>query len=151
MSTTTTTTTTTNAIISRRSSLRIPAQPPPIPIPPSLHESPYLNASLFKYDLSLPRSPSDEDERWLQDTVPLTQGAKGTVDRRGSIMRRGRDTTPSPITDKSGVVIPSTPLSPPIVHWRASPTTRPDHLDQTRSEPNIHIDTPLLIHETTTW
>jgi len=128
--------------IPRRHSLCIPAQPPPIPIPPSLRESPYLNATLFKYDLSLPRSPSDEDERWLQDTVPLTQGrtvAKGAVDlnRRGSIVRRscqpGRDT---PTTDRS--VISPPPQSPPIVHWRASPTTRPDHLAQTRSEPPTH-------------
>jgi hypothetical protein len=136
--------------ITRRHSLRIPAQPPPTPIPPSLRESPYLNATLFNHDLSLPRLPSDEDERWLQDTVPLTQGgttnAKGSgVDRKGSIVRRSwpvdprsRDTTPSPTTDGSDrAVIPPPPLSPPIVHWRAFPTTRPDHLKQTRSESNI--------------
>lgn len=139
--------------IPRRHSLCIPAQPPPIPIPPSLRESPYLNATLFKYDLSLPRSPSDEDERWLQDTVPLTQGGaanvKGSgVDRKGSILRRSwpvgprRDTTsfPTTSTDESdSSVMPSAPLSPPIVHGRAFPTSRPDHpgLTQTRSESNI--------------
>jgi len=137
--------------ITRRHSLRIPAQPPPTPIPPSLRESPYLNATLFNHDLSLPRSPSDEDEQWLQDTVPLTQGgttnAKGSgVDRKGSIVRRSwpvdprsRDTTfsPSPTTDRSDRAVIPPPLSPPIVHWRAFPTTRPDHLTQTRSESNI--------------
>ena len=136
--------------ITRRHSLRIPAQPPPTPIPPSLRESPYLNATLFNHDLSLPRSPSDEDERWLQDTVPLTQGgttnAKGSgVDRKGSIVRRSwpvdprsRDTTSSPTTDGSDrAVIPPPPLSPPIVHWRAFPSTRPDNLTQTHSESNI--------------
>ena len=137
--------------ITRRHSLRIPAQPPPTPIPPSLRESPYLNANLFNHDLLLPRSPSDEDEQWLQDTVPLAQGrttnAKGSgVDRKGSIVRRSwpvdprsRDTTsPSPTTDRSDrAVIPPPPQSPPIVHWRAFPTTRPDHLTQTRSESNI--------------
>ena len=140
--------------ITRRHSLRIPAQPPPTPpIPPSLRESPYLNATLFNHDLSLPRSPSDEDERWLQDTIPLSQGgstnAKGSgIDRKGSIVRRSwpvdprsRDTTSSPTTDRSessdSAVIPPPPLSPPIVHWRAFPTTRPDHLTQTRSESNI--------------
>ena len=141
--------------ITRRHSLRIPTQPPPTPIPPSLRESPYLNATLFNHDLSLPRSPSDEDERWLQDTVPLTQGgtttAKGSgVDRKGSIVRRSwpadprsrRDTTssssPTTTTDRSDrAVIPPPPLSPPIVHWRAFPTTRPDHLTRTRSESNI--------------
>ena len=136
--------------ITRRHSLRIPAQPPPTPIPPSLRESPYLNATLFNHDLSLPRSPSDEDERWLQDTVPLTQGgstnAKVCVDRKGSIVRRSwtvdprsRETTSSPITDRSdrAVIPPPPPLSPPIVHRRAFPATRPDHLTQTRSESNI--------------
>lgn len=139
--------------ITRRHSLRIPAQPPPTPIPPSLRESPYLNATLFNHDLSLPRLPSDEDERWLQDTVPLAQegttNAKASgVDRKGSIVRRSwpvdprsRNTTfseSSPTTDESDrAVIPPPPLSPPIVHWRAFPTTRPDHLTQTRSESNI--------------
>jgi hypothetical protein len=135
--------------ITRRHSLRIPAQPPPTPIPPSLRESPYLNATLFNCDLS-PRSPSDEDERWLQDTVPLTQGgtdAKGSgVDRKGSIVRRSwpagsrRHTTSSPTPDNpdSSAVIPPPPLSPPIVHWRAFPTSRPNHLTQTRSESNIN-------------
>lgn len=139
--------------IPRRHSLRIPAQPPPIPIPPSLRESPYLNATLFKYDLSLPRSPSDEDERWLQDTVPLAQGGtitKGTsvdLNRRGSIVRRsrqpGRHTTPSPTTNsrssEGAVTLPPPPSpSPPIVHWRASTVTRSNNfLSQTRSEPNV--------------
>ena len=140
--------------ITRRHSLRIPAQPPPTPIPPSLRESPYLNATLFNHDVSLRRPPSDEDERWLQDTVPLTQegttSAKGSgIDRKGSIVRRSwplgrrsRGTTPPespPTTDESDCgVIPPPPLSPPIVHWRASPTTRPDHLTQSRSESNIN-------------
>jgi len=124
----------TTTTIPRRHSLRIPAQPPPIPIPPSLRESPYLNASLFKYDLSLPRSPSDEDERWLQDTVPLTQGGtntKGTVDRRGSIVRRSWPSSPD------GAGIPPPPLSPPIIHRRATPTTRLDRVVQTRSESQL--------------
>jgi len=137
--------------IPRRHSLRIPAQPPPIPIPPSLRESPYLNATLFKHALSLPRSPSDEDERWLQDTVPLTQGgtiSKGTsvdLNRRGSIVRRSRQpsrhTTPSPTStnrSEGTVTLPPPPSpSPPIVHWRASPITRSNFLAQTCSEPNF--------------
>ena len=138
--------------ITRRHSLRIPAQPPPTPIPPSLRESPYLHATVFSHDLSLPRSPSDEDEQWLQDTVPLAHGgttnAKASgVDRKGSIVRRSwpvdarslnTTSSPSPATDRSDrAVIPPPPLSPPIVHWRAFPTTRPDHLTQIRSESNI--------------
>lgn len=128
--------------ITRRNSLRIPAQPPPIPVPPSLRQSPYLNAALFKYDLY---SPNDEDERWLQDTVPLTQGGrvntKGSVDRRAKIVSSqpvdsGRDTT-LPLT-ADGAVIPPPPLSPPIIHWRA---TRPDYLVQSHSEPNITSNT----------
>ncbi|PPQ68974.1 hypothetical protein CVT24_000363 [Panaeolus cyanescens] len=55
----------------RKSSLRL-AQPPPIPVPPSLRTSPYLNCPAFKQDITSPRLPTEEEERWLQDTVPLS-------------------------------------------------------------------------------
>ncbi|TFK26426.1 hypothetical protein FA15DRAFT_294438 [Coprinopsis marcescibilis] len=54
----------------RRNSLRLPINPPEIPIPPSLLHSPYLHANRFHRD-DVPHLPSEEDEMWLQDTVPL--------------------------------------------------------------------------------
>ncbi|KAF8162987.1 hypothetical protein B0H34DRAFT_302664 [Crassisporium funariophilum] len=100
--------------ISRRNSLRLPAQPPPIPIPPSLRESPYLNSPAFKRELSTPRLPSDEDEKWLQDTVPIgsplsaTEGgfaAKANLDRRGSIAQLSRHSYKPPIIITSGPTV----------------------------------------------
>ncbi|KIY65031.1 hypothetical protein CYLTODRAFT_76539 [Cylindrobasidium torrendii FP15055 ss-10] len=52
-----------------RSGMSIPI---PTPIPPSLRASPLLHSphSIFKRTTSFSQTPSDEDERWLQDTVP---------------------------------------------------------------------------------
>lgn len=77
--------------MNRRNSLRLPPQPPPAPVPPSLIKSPYLNAPVFSSNLTSPRLPSEQDERWLQDTVPIsasksTDAASGAADRRGSVV-----------------------------------------------------------------
>jgi len=58
----------------RPSSLRITTRPVQVPIPPSLLTSPYLNSpeSIFQREIVTPcRRPSEADEQWLQDTVPL--------------------------------------------------------------------------------
>ncbi|KDR73453.1 hypothetical protein GALMADRAFT_141947 [Galerina marginata CBS 339.88] len=104
----------------RRNSLRIPPQPPQIPMPPSLQKSPYLNASMFKREASTPGLPSEEDEKWLQDTVPISAttsafaegarscSAKARLDRRGSIIQpssrhsaRPPSGPPSPCSDSA--------------------------------------------------
>lgn len=55
----------------RRHSLRL-LTTPPIPVPPSLKTSPYLTTStIFSCGLASPTLPSEEDEKWLQDTIPI--------------------------------------------------------------------------------
>ncbi|KAH6918922.1 hypothetical protein BKA70DRAFT_33988 [Coprinopsis sp. MPI-PUGE-AT-0042] len=58
----------------RRNSLRLPIQPPEVPVPPSLVGSPYLRSGRYHQAQRGPVSPhypSEEDELWLQDTVPI--------------------------------------------------------------------------------
>ena len=54
----------------RQKSLKLLTVTPNSPIPPSLWDSPYLTSSIFSQTLSSPSLPSDEDEKWLQDTIP---------------------------------------------------------------------------------
>jgi len=60
--------------LGRSHSLRLPSKPVDIPVPPSLAQSPYLTSphSIFRRALSNPPVPSQEDEDWLRDTVPLS-------------------------------------------------------------------------------
>jgi len=114
--------------VPRRNSLRLPPQPPHIPVPPSLKQSPYLNAPIFKCEVPSPRLPSEEDERWLQDTVPINSeggdSAKANFDRRrGSIVQPSRY---SPC--QSGFSYPtssSTPVSPATDSTPSSPSSAP--------------------------
>ncbi|KAF5386759.1 hypothetical protein D9615_001818 [Tricholomella constricta] len=124
---------------SRRKSLQLPPQPLDIPIPPSLLQSPYLNSpeSIFQRTLSAPHKPSEEDEQWLQDTVPLS------LDSRDEQRKRARLSTSSDMSSQgpssaeessedsahSSTFRPNStgpsqaPPSPPLVRWR-----RPNHL-----------------------
>lgn len=87
-------------VMSRRKSLRLLTATPDIPIPPSLRHSPYLTSSVFSQTLYSPSSPSDEDEKWLQDTIPIVPaprrslategGCSASGDRRGSIIHPSR-------------------------------------------------------------
>jgi len=59
----------------RSKSLRIPRKPIEPPVPPSLlAKASYLASphSIFCQTLSSPWLPSQEDEEWLRDTVPLS-------------------------------------------------------------------------------
>ncbi|KAF8201505.1 hypothetical protein BJ912DRAFT_503710 [Pholiota molesta] len=94
----------------RRHSLVLPPQPKQAPIPPSLVQSPYLNAPLFTNDLNPPRLPTDAAERWLQDTVPISADSAMAQDRRGSIMHK----QPSSSPHTPSVRHPSYPASGPI-------------------------------------
>ncbi|KAF7970749.1 hypothetical protein HWV62_1526 [Athelia sp. TMB] len=46
----------------------------PIPVPPSLAHSPHLTSphSIFRRVISNPILPTQEDEEWLRDTIPLS-------------------------------------------------------------------------------
>ncbi|EAU88156.2 hypothetical protein CC1G_03828 [Coprinopsis cinerea okayama7 len=79
----------------RRNSLRIPIQPPDVPIPPSLLHSPYLHAPKFHGE-EAPHLPSEEDEIWLQDTVPL--GSSSSADSANCRSPSARNLNPLPIT-----------------------------------------------------
>lgn len=97
--------------VPRRNSLRLHPQPPRIPVPPSLKQSPYLNAPIFKRDIPSPRLPSEEDERWLQDTVPVSPVSdKASFDRcRGPIVQPSRYSA----SFTSEPVSPATDSTPP--------------------------------------
>ncbi|KAG6829982.1 hypothetical protein H0H87_009589 [Tephrocybe sp. NHM501043] len=113
--------------VSRRKSLQLPPRPIDVPIPPSLLESPYLNPqSIFQRTISAPHNPSEDDERWLQDTVPILP------DNSKKMGRLSGTSTSSTSTDSEGLGPPPRPQSigpslappsPPIVRWR-----RPCHL-----------------------
>jgi hypothetical protein len=90
---------------SRRKSLTLLTVTPNIPIPPSLRQSPYLTSPIFSQALPSPTPPSEEDEKWLQDTIPIasqerqpvvlaTEGGcqfvEGSLQRRGSIIQLSR-------------------------------------------------------------
>jgi len=93
--------------ISRRNSLRLSIQTSSIPIPPSLRQSPYLDSPIFN-EATSPRLPTEAEERWLQDTVPVdlpstfhsSPSATSHVrERSGSIKQRRR-----PVSHPAGVL-----------------------------------------------
>ncbi|KAG6813600.1 hypothetical protein H0H92_009217 [Tricholoma furcatifolium] len=107
------------AIFDRRKSLQLPHRPMDVPIPPSLLESPYLGPkSIFQRTPSAPHDrPTEEDERWLQDTVPLSPDAKRKGHLSTSSSVSSDEEAPQPVspTDHD-----HTPLSPPSVQRRHS-------------------------------
>ncbi|TFK42906.1 hypothetical protein BDQ12DRAFT_298658 [Crucibulum laeve] len=161
--------------LKRRKSLRLPSQPPPIPIPPSLLQSPYLNSpqSIFKRDLSAPRMPSQEDEQWLQDTIPMpSHGTEVEPDRsqerkdaapqvtRWSVGSGARATeeaakcegTYPPTRGRCPKPKPrssfhaTAPPSPPLIHWRQMPSrfaSRPQWLTEGQTRSEPDITRPL--------
>jgi len=129
--------------VPRRNSLRLPPQPPHIPVPPSLKQSPYLNAPLFKRNIPSPRLPSEEDERWLQDTVPVSSEHTPKLTRRQPSPQPVSPTTdstpPSPLSTLSRA---QSQIAKYLAHSLAPPPqppfdNRPAQLCQTHSEPDI--------------
>lgn len=63
----------------RSVSLHLPKQCDPTPVPPSLTNSPHLSSpySVFRRQPSFLKTPSQEDDEWLRDMVPMNseQGA----------------------------------------------------------------------------
>ena len=68
----------------RRKSLKLLTVTPNSPIPPSLQDSPYLTSSIFSQCLSSPSLPSDEDEKWLQDTIPTVSAPLRSLATEGN-------------------------------------------------------------------
>ncbi|KAE9406456.1 hypothetical protein BT96DRAFT_253661 [Gymnopus androsaceus JB14] len=104
-----------------------------IPIPPSLLQSPHLNSpwSPFQRTDSVPSTPSEEDEQWLGDTVPLSASSSRVV--RSESTKENSRSPRSPRSPRSNVVEggaimasksimmrPEAPPSPPLVRKRQS-------------------------------
>lgn len=80
-----------------------------VPIPPSLVSSPYLNSPIFRREFSPPPPPSEQDELWLQDTIPLPSTSSSSTGSLASIHEHSpRD--PRPLESRRPA-----PLSPPII------------------------------------
>ncbi|KAJ3572496.1 hypothetical protein NP233_g3054 [Leucocoprinus birnbaumii] len=107
----------------------------PAPIPPSLIASPYLTSPIFNREGALPRVPSEQDELWLQDTVPISPspGASGSLGKHDDGKRHIQfvETRPPP------------PLSPPIV---VSPPREPRRRASTMSLNNYPPNHPSNFH-----
>ncbi|KII88955.1 hypothetical protein PLICRDRAFT_40583 [Plicaturopsis crispa FD-325 SS-3] len=151
-----------SATFSRTKSLRLPRRPPHIPVPPSLAQHPLLVSphSIFRRANSTPRLPSQEDEQWLGDMVPLRcegpRSAKGGTERPRSSLSagsyadgvgklRGR---PAELRFSSNLSSRPHPSSPPLTRWHVKPTASMSPssawrgVDRTstyssRSEPNL--------------
>lgn len=113
--------------LSRRNSLRL-SSTLNIPIPPSLRRSPYLSSSssVFNRGLASPTLPSEEDEKWLQDTIPLHSRHHEQVARSENDLTRGAGVTSEQGVDDhhDGVQVVSITYSPPHRHTIAVPTPR---------------------------
>ncbi|KZP20827.1 hypothetical protein FIBSPDRAFT_861269 [Athelia psychrophila] len=81
--------------VSRSRSLRETLRQKPaacIPVPPSLAHSPHLTSphSVFRRAISNPILPTQEDEEWLRDTIPLSvsdgDGVKVTFNASRSVL-----------------------------------------------------------------
>jgi len=89
-----------------------------IPIPPSLRRSPYLSSSssVFNRGLASPTIPTEEDEKWLQDTIPLhsRHHEQAGSDRAGVVTSEQGDTThPPPPRHRIGIAVPTPRFIPP--------------------------------------
>ncbi|THU99384.1 hypothetical protein K435DRAFT_853424 [Dendrothele bispora CBS 962.96] len=122
--------------VGRHSSLKL-TKPVHIPIPPSLLQSPHLNPeSIFQKPASVPSTPSEADERWLQDTVPVarTKDADGNLSS-GSLQATALDSKHfSSATFQSGSRSNTSgstkiPCSPPLIPLRSQPNDDLDNAD----------------------
>ncbi|KAG1891518.1 hypothetical protein F4604DRAFT_419631 [Suillus subluteus] len=57
----------------RSASLHLPRRCDPTPVPPSLTNSPHLSSpySVFRRKPAILKTPSQEDDEWLRDMVPM--------------------------------------------------------------------------------
>ncbi|KAI0029833.1 hypothetical protein K488DRAFT_88354 [Vararia minispora EC-137] len=118
---------------SAKSHLRTDPRPPPIP--PSLIASPLLHSprSIFRRSFP-PKIPSQRDEEWLRDTVPVPASSLDQSPHqspRGRLRRATSDPTRAQSTDAGAehVQAPARdvpPASPPLVAaWRSRPLPVP--------------------------
>lgn len=112
----------------RRKSLQLPHKFD-VPIPPSLLQSPYLTSpeSIFQRNVSPHKHPSEEDEQWLQDTVPLSLDDRDDAKKRGRLSMSSTSSSQSHTSDDPNHAqfsrpnqqpLSYNPSSPPLVRWR---------------------------------
>jgi len=130
---------------SRPKSLRLSSKPVNVPVPPSLAKSPHLHSpqSIFRRAISVPRLPSEEDEVWLRDTVPLAKETKGEAKNGAESGKPSQSQTPKNNggeevvrgrSEDLRVLAHSTlaPPSPPLARWSSIPSsTQKTWLDRT--------------------
>ncbi|KAG9318412.1 hypothetical protein JVU11DRAFT_503 [Chiua virens] len=85
----------------RVSFLTCPKGSDAVPIPPSLVNSPYLSSphSVFRRKPPMLRWPSQEDDEWLRDMVPINRPMASDADTRSE--GSSNDTSPSPTSSDS--------------------------------------------------
>ncbi|KAG5645013.1 hypothetical protein DXG03_007290 [Asterophora parasitica] len=136
---------------SRRKSLQLPPQPLDIPIPPSLLQSPYLNSeSIFQRTLSAPHKPTEEDEQWLQDTVPLSLDSQDDHRKHARLStsssassgpssagESSEDSSRSPSSRPQSTGPHHAPPSPPLVRSRRQTHLAPPSWLSSSSQPQV--------------
>ncbi|KAG2077805.1 hypothetical protein BDR04DRAFT_1087387 [Suillus decipiens] len=115
----------------RSLSLHLPKRSDPTPVPPSLTNSPHLSSphSIFRQKLAMPKTPSQEDDEWLRDMVPMNSG-QSTFDEillrtSSQVQKKSQEESSGRSSSRSSFQGHAT-LSPrPHMHrsW-SSPTTR---------------------------
>jgi hypothetical protein len=132
---------------SRPKSLRLSSRPVNVPVPPSLAKSPHLHSpqSIFRRAISVPRLPSEEDEVWLRDTVPLAKETKGEAKNGAESGNLSLSQTLPPKSNGGEEVVRGrsedlrvlahstlAPPSPPLARWSSIPSsTKKNWLDRT--------------------
>lgn len=99
----------------RSSFLTCPRHPDTIPVPPSLVNSPYLSSpnSVFRRKSSVLRWPSQEENEWLRDMVPIDRSLVSDADTKSEV---SSSSTPSPTSSDNPfgcLRIPPSPMLRP--------------------------------------
>jgi hypothetical protein len=81
------------------------------PIPPTLVNSPYLSSpnSVFRRKTSVLKWPSQEEDQWLRDMVPVNRSPAADADTKSE---GSNDLTPSPTSSDSAYGFSLFPPSP---------------------------------------
>ena len=96
------------------------------PIPPTLINSPYLSSlnSVFRRKIPIPKWPSQEDDQWLRDMVPVDRSPSSDIDSKSE---GSHDLTPSPTSSDGpfgcSLLPPSSSYFPPSPMVRPCSTT----------------------------
>lgn len=150
--------------VPQRNSLRLLTTTPYIPVPPSLQKSPHLT-SIFNHGVASPTLPSEEDEKWLQDTIPLpsrehiqeASSSVGQSSKSGRIVRRGSETdlTQKPVTGKRCALV-NQKGAVPLLHSHQHTTSGCDiatgcGLGETTANHQIFIPPSLAFMLDSSW